>query len=49
MQSRLPFVLDVLGLITISAGAFLWSTVAGLVVSGLGCLGFSFLVERDAR
>ena len=44
---RVPFVLDVLGIVLVSAGAFMWSTVAGLVVSGLGCLGLSFLVERD--
>lgn len=44
---RLPFVLDVLGIVLVAAGAFLWSTVAGLVAAGLGCLSLSFLVERD--
>ena len=44
---RVPFVLDVLGIVLVSAGAFMWSTVAGLVAAGLGCLGLSFLVERD--
>lgn len=47
MGGRLPFVLDVLGIVLVSAGAFMWSTVAGLVAAGLGCLGLSFLVERD--
>ena len=47
MQSRLPFVLDVVGIVLISAGAWAFSSIAGLVVSGLGCLGLSFLVERD--
>lgn len=47
MRARLPFVLDVVGIVLISAGAWLWSAVAGLVVTGLACLGLSFLVERD--
>lgn len=47
MKSRLPFVLDVVGIVLIAAGAFMWSTVAGVVASGLGFLGLSFLVERD--
>lgn len=47
MGGRLPFVLDVVGIVLVSAGAWMFSSIAGLVVSGLGCLGLSFLVERD--
>lgn len=47
MRSRLPFVLDVTGLALVATGAFLWSTVAGFVVAGLGLIGISWLSERD--
>jgi len=47
MRARLPFVLDVAGIVLVCAGAWAFSSIAGLVVSGLGCLGLSFLVERD--
>jgi len=47
MGGRLPFVLDVVGIVLISAGAWMWSSIAGLVVTGLGCLGLSLLSERD--
>lgn len=47
MRSRLPFVLDVAGLVLVATGAFLWSAVAGFVVAGLGLIGISWLSERD--
>ena len=47
MRPRLPFVLDVAGIVLVSAGAFMWSTVAGFVVAGLGLIGISWLSERD--
>lgn len=46
-MARVPFVLDVLGIVLVAVGAFMFSTVAGFVAAGLGCLGLSFLVERD--
>jgi len=48
MTPRLPFVLDVAGIVLVSVGAFLWSTVAGFIVAGLGLIGISWLSERDA-
>jgi len=47
MRSRLPFVLDVAGIVLVSVGAFIWSAVAGFVVAGLGLVGISWLSERD--
>lgn len=44
---RFSFALDVCGVALIAAGAFLWSTVAGLVVSGVGLMALSFMSERD--
>lgn len=44
---RTSFLLDVAGIVLISAGAFLWSTVAGFIVAGLGLIGISWLSERE--
>jgi hypothetical protein len=44
---RTPFLLDAAGIVLIATGAFLWSTVAGFVVAGLGLIGISWLSERE--
>lgn len=45
---KVSLVLDLLGIAAITAGAFLFSTIAGLVVLGFGLLAVSFLSERDS-
>ena len=45
---KVSTLLDVAGIAAITAGAFLFSLIAGLVVLGIGLLALSFLSERES-
>ena len=45
-KNHAALVLEVLGLVSITAGAALWSLVAGLVVAGVSLVLFGLAVER---
>ena len=45
-KNHVALFLEVLGLVSVSVGAALWSVVAGFVVAGLALVVFGLAVER---
>lgn len=47
MMKRLPILLDLAGVASIAAAAFLFNTITGLLTAGAGLFVAAYLLERE--